>query len=79
MDDLVKCDLVWDELHHLVKAFRTPKMTVASRGFNDIVCSSCLGVTWLFYGLGFWNGFIAPIFRLLKMSVKLLPLLLKAM
>lgn len=35
------------------------------------------GVTWLFYGLGFWNGFIAPIFMLLKMSVKLLPLLLK--
>lgn len=43
MDDLVKCDLVWDELHHLVKAFRTPKMAVASRGFNEIVCSSCLG------------------------------------
>ena len=37
------------------------------------------GVTWLLYGLNFWNGFIAPIPMILKMSGRLLPFLLKAL
>ena len=35
------------------------------------------GVTWMFYGLNFWNGVIAPMPLVLEMSVKLLPFLLK--
>ena len=37
------------------------------------------GVTWLLYGLKFWNGFIAPVPMILKVSAKMLPYLLKAM
>ena len=44
-----------------------------------IFVQSTWGATWLLYGLSYWNGFIAPIPMVLKMSVKLLPLLLKAL
>ena len=44
-----------------------------------IFVQSAWGTTWLLYGLSFWNGFIAPIPIILKMSVKLLPFLLKAL
>ena len=44
-----------------------------------IFVQSAWGATWLFHGLDFWNGFLAPIPIILKTSVKLLPLLTKAL
>jgi hypothetical protein len=44
-----------------------------------LVVHGVWGIVWLYYGLKFWNGFLAPTYMTLKMLVKLLPVLLKAL
>ena len=44
-----------------------------------LVVHGAWGVVWLYYGLKFWNGFLAPAYMTLKMLVRLLPVLLKAL
>ena len=57
-----------------------PRKWLSIHIFSTVIfVQSARGFTWLLYGLSFWNGFIAPIPIILKMSVKLLPFLLKAL